>query len=115
MNLLFSIYLLLLLGYQTEKGLQESQEIDPCNIYGTVYIEKVKKRADYYVFVEKSEVFADLTVFKEDNRLLADNTGLWFFTENRDFADFTIYIENQADIADFSIYYTDVLTYAGCD
>ncbi len=110
-----AILFFILSGFIQKPEKQSLQEIDPCNIYGAVFIEKNKNRADYYVFVEKSEVFADLTVFKEENRLLADDAGLWFFTDNRDFADFTIYVENAADIADFTIFYTDVVSYAGCD
>lgn len=91
------------------------QQIDPCNIYGSVYVEKVKKRADYFIYIEKSEVFADLKVFKEDNKLLADDSGLWHFTENRDFADFSIYIESEPDNVDFTIFYIDVVAFAGCD
>lgn len=91
------------------------RQADPCSIFGVVYLEPVKKRADYIVYEEKTEAFADLRVFREENRLLADDTGLWYFTDKRDFADFTIFVQNQPSNADFTIYYTDVISYAGCD
>ena len=97
-----------------DKNMSKVQE-DPCNVFGVVYIEPVKNRADYIVFEEKTEAFADLRVFREENRLLADNTGLWHFTDKRDLADFTIFIQDEPANVDFTIYYIDVISYAGCD
>lgn len=94
---------------------RKTRQADPCNVFGMVYVEPVKKRADYIVYEEKTEAFADLRVFREENRLLADDTGLWYFTDKRDFADFTIYLQNEPSNADFTIFYTDVISYAGCD
>ena len=102
-----------LAGYVPGDGM--TRQSDPCNLYGSVFIETNKRRADYIIYQEKSEVFADLKVFKEDNKLLADDQGLWFFTENKDFADFTIYFETDPANVDFTIFYTDVAVYAGCD
>ena len=90
-------------------------QTDPCSVFGVVYIEPVKKRADFIVYEEKTETFADLRVFREDNRLMADATGLWYFTDKRNFADFTIYIQNEPSNVDFTIFYTDLVAYAGCD
>ena len=91
------------------------RQTDPCNVFGVVYLEPVKKRADYIVYEEKTEAFADLRVFREENKLLADDAGLWHFTDQRAFADFTVYIQNEPSNADFTIFYTDVISYAGCD
>ena len=94
---------------------QGGHQTDPCNVFGVVYIEPVKNRADYIVYEEKTEAFADLRVFREENKLLADNTGLWHFTDQRAFADFTVYIQDEPSNADFTIFYIDVISYAGCD
>ncbi|NER83274.1 MAG: hypothetical protein F6K42_27725 [Leptolyngbya sp. SIO1D8] len=94
---------------------QGVRQADPCNVFGVVYIEPVKKRADYIVYEEKTEAFADLRVFREENKLLADDTGLWHFTDQRAFADFTVYIQDEPSNADFTIFYIDVISYAGCD
>ncbi len=87
---------------------------DPCGIYGSVYIEEIKRRADYVIYEESSEAFADVNIFQEDNKLLADNGGIWYFTDKREFADFTVYFDDERSNVDFSIYYTDHVTYAGC-
>ncbi|MDN5216380.1 DUF6150 family protein [Fulvivirgaceae bacterium BMA12] len=94
---------------------EASRQTDPCNIFGVVYVEPNERRADYVVYEEKTEAFADLNVFKEENKLLADDAGLWYFTDKRDLADFSIYIANDPSNVHFTIYYTDVISHAGCD
>jgi hypothetical protein len=93
-----------------------AQVVNPiiCKIYGSVYIEKDPKKADFRVFIETSPAFADLMVYIQNNRLFADNAGLWFMTEKRDIADFRIYIMDEKKGADFSICYTTTESFAGC-
>lgn len=92
----------------------EAQKMDVCNIFGSVYVTKDSKEADFVIFVEKSEAFADLIVYKEDNRLFADQQGLWFFTETMGFANFIIFITDNVDLADFTIFYNETPAFAGC-
>ncbi|MFC7666136.1 hypothetical protein ACFQT0_00810 [Hymenobacter humi] len=54
--------------------------LEPCKIYGSVYLETDPSRRSYCfgtVYVEPEEAFADLIVFKENNKLFADKAGLW--------------------------------------
>ena len=88
---------------------------DPCKLYGRVYIEKSRNLADYKVFIESSKAFADVLVFDMDVAGFADGPGLWHFTPNRAFADFTIYYEKEKGFSDFSIYFEKNQSFAGCN
>jgi hypothetical protein len=91
------------------------QPINPCDIYGIIYEEKDRRRAQFLVYIEpENEYRANLTVFKEINSTLADNKGLWYFTETRGFADYAVHFVEDRAIADFIIYYTEKPHYAGC-
>lgn len=90
------------------------KKINPCTVAGVVFIETSKQRADYVIYIEESEAFSDLVVFKEDNKLFADSPGHWYFTDKRDLADFYIYIADNDNNTDFSIFYTTESAYAGC-
>jgi hypothetical protein len=92
----------------------KAQSAQICDLYGAVFVENNPKNADYIVFIEEAESAANMLVFQEDNRLFADKKGAWFFTKNRGTANFTIYFETDRRYADFSIYYTEVASFAGC-
>ncbi|MDN4165677.1 DUF6150 family protein [Cytophagales bacterium LB-30] len=85
-----------------------------CQLRGSVYIESSPKRASYRVYVEENEAFADMRVYKEENKLYADRPGIWYFTEEADFAQFRIYLVDDPDLADFTIFYTETESFAGC-
>jgi nuclear transport factor 2 (NTF2) superfamily protein len=107
--------LLILISFFSRSDKDKVQNRDHCSLFGSVYVEKDRNRADYLVYVEESEAFAQLIVFKEQNRLFADKRGLWHFTGNRGLAKFTIYFVKDRHSAHFSIYYTDAATFAGCN
>jgi len=91
--------------------------LEPCKIYGSVYLETDPSRRNYCfgtVYVEPEEAFADLLVFKEDNKLFADRTGLWADAPARDFADYVLFVTPDRAKADFAIHYTKVRSFAGC-
>ena len=91
--------------------------VEPCRIYGSVYLERDPRRRSYcfgVVYEEPEEGYADLLVFAENNKLFADKVGLWYFTEARDFADYALFVTNNRGLADFSIHYTKVRSFAGC-
>jgi hypothetical protein len=91
--------------------------LEPCKIYGSVYLETDPSRRNYClgtVYVEPEEAFADLIVFKEANKLFADKAGLWADAPARDFADYVLFVTTDRSRADFSIHYTNVRSYAGC-
>lgn len=91
------------------------QPINPCDIYGQIYEEKDRKRANFLVYVEpENDYRANLVVFKESNSLMADGKGLWYFVGQRGFADYSVHFVEDRSIADFIIYYTDKPHYAGC-
>lgn len=91
--------------------------LEPCRIYGSVYLERDPRRRGFCfgaVYEEPEDAFADVLVFKEDNKLFADKTGLWYITEARDFADYVLFVSPDRGLADFSIHYTKVRSFAGC-
>lgn len=92
-----------------------AQKMDVCNIYGSVYVTKNPKEADFVIFEEESEAFADLKVYKEENRLFADQKGLWYFTETMSFAHFIVFVTDNIDLADFTVYYIETPAFAGCE
>jgi hypothetical protein len=94
---------------------RDFQQGDYCSLFGTVYVEKDRNRADYLVYIEESEAFAHLIVYREKNRLFADKRGLWHFTNNRNLANFTIHFVKDRHLAHFSIHYTDAQIFAGCN
>ncbi|ALW87178.1 hypothetical protein AUC43_02005 [Hymenobacter sedentarius] len=91
--------------------------LEPCKIYGSVYLETDPSRRNYClgtVYVEPEEAFVDLIVFKEANKLFADKAGLWADAPARDFADYVLFVTTDRSRADFSIHYTKVRSFAGC-
>lgn len=88
---------------------------DYCNVYGAVYVETDRRRADYLVFEEQNEAFADLLIFREASRAYADREGIWYFTKNRGMADVTIFYVKEKGQAHFSINFTDTESFAGCN
>lgn len=97
------------------KDKNNKQTINPCDIYGQIYIEKDRRRATYLVYVEpENDYRAKLIVYKESSPLNADKEGLWYFVEQRAFADYTVCFVEDRSIADFIIYYTDKFHQAGC-
>ena len=91
--------------------------LEPCKIYGSVYLETDPSRRSYCfgtVYVEPEEAFADVIIFKEDNKLFADKAGLWADAPARDFADYVLLVTTDRSRADFAIHYTKVRSFAGC-
>ena len=91
--------------------------LEPCKIYGSVYLETDPGRRTYCfgtVYIEPEEAFADVLVFKENNKLFADKPGLWAEAPARDFADYVLLVVTDRSRADFSIHYTTVRSFAGC-
>ncbi|UXP33465.1 DUF6150 family protein [Reichenbachiella agarivorans] len=109
-----SILLSLILCFSVFNSVDQPNN-DPCEIYGKVFYEKDPQRAHFRVYVEDSESFADVIVFKEVNALYADRPGHWATVSNHGLADVYIYIEKNRSLADFSIYYTDIESFAGCN
>ncbi|MGL1888810.1 MAG: DUF6150 family protein [Reichenbachiella sp.] len=93
----------------------EAAQNDPCAIFGKMYFEKDPYKADYRVYIEDSETFSDVIVFQEQNGLYADRAGHWFTVDNPGLANAWIYIEKDRNLADFTIYYTDYESFAGCN
>ncbi|MFD2718696.1 hypothetical protein ACFST9_08210 [Hymenobacter monticola] len=91
--------------------------LEPCKIFGSVYLETDPARRSYCygtVYVEPEEAFADVLVFRENNKLFADKPGLWADAPARDFADYVLLVVKDRSRADFSIHYTTVRSFAGC-
>ncbi|WP_201983642.1 hypothetical protein [Hymenobacter rubidus] len=91
--------------------------LEPCKIFGSVYLETDVSRRSYCfgtVYIEPEEAFADVLIFKENNKLFADKAGLWADAPARDFADYVLLVVKDRSRADFSIHYTTVRSFAGC-
>lgn len=95
-------------------GILSAQKMDICKLYGAVYITNDSRKADFVIYEEETEAFADLLVYKEDNKLFADQEGLWFFTEALGFAKFIVFVTDNKDLADFSVFYINAPAFAGC-
>jgi hypothetical protein len=96
---------------------QPAGSVEPCKIFGSVYLENDPRRANScfaVVYVEPEQAFADVLVFNETNKLFADKAGLWCPAENREFADYTLFVTTDRSRADFAIHYTKVRSFAGC-
>lgn len=92
-----------------------SSQVNFCKLFGAVYIEDSAQKADFRVYEEESEAFCNIKVFEVDSRVYADREGLWYFTDKKAFADFSIYFEPKKGLADFSVYLIDVESFAGCN
>jgi len=103
--------ILLIIGYCL---LGADFPVDPCRIYGVIYIDPQPDRVEFLVYEESSEVFADLLVYEEENRLFADRSGMWYLTDERALADHTIHLVDNPSSAHFSIYFTNIASIAGC-
>jgi hypothetical protein len=86
-----------------------------CHVFGQIYIEPDPKLAQYKVFIEQSEYAADIVIFKENNQLFADTEGKWFMTDNIYFANYTVCFVSDKKQAQFSVYFTDIDSYARCN
>ncbi len=91
------------------------QPVNVCAIYGAVFEDTNPYRATYRIYLVEDEYDADLVVFKESNRLMADKTGLWFFTRNPNFAEFSVCFVDDPNLANFFVHFTDIDVEARCD
>ena len=115
MNLTGKVLLIMALILPVHLPGVSSLQVDFCKIYGSVYVEKNPRYADYRVYVEDSESFCDVIVFQSENRLFADAPGLWHFTSKKGFEDFSICFEKERGLADFTIFITQTESFAGCN
>lgn len=90
------------------------RRVDPCKLYGRIYVEKNRAYADVRIFVDETEGLADLVVYRHENMLYADKNGQWYFTQNRMDADYWIYLEENRGMADLIVAYTETESFAGC-
>ena len=91
--------------------------IEPCKVYGSIYLETDPRLRSYCfgaVYIEPEEAFADVLVYQENNKLFADKAGLWYPAENKQFADYNLFVTSDRNLADFSIHYVKVRSFAGC-
>ena len=86
-----------------------------CYVYGTIAIVDDPRKAHFKVYVEETEGLADLIIYEEEISLYADRQGIWHFMENPGLADYVIYLEESKYYSDFSIYYTDIESFARCN
>jgi hypothetical protein len=112
----FSFLLTALLALHPTKPAPTSG-VEPCRIYGSVYLEtdpRLRNNCFATVYIEPEEAFADVLVYQETNKLFADKAGLWYPAENRQFADYNLFVTSDRNLAEFSIHYIKVRSFAGC-
>lgn len=85
-----------------------------CKLSGAFFEESDPARIQYRVYLEETEAFADLVVFKSENALFADKPGLWYFTRSRAEATWFIAFVKEREKADFSVFFTETESFAGC-
>ncbi|RSK43022.1 hypothetical protein EI293_14360 [Hymenobacter perfusus] len=91
--------------------------VDGCRIFGSVFLETDPRRKSQcfgVVYLEPEEAFADVLIYPETNKLFADKAGLWYLADSPHFADYALFVTDNRNLADFSIHYTKVRSYAGC-
>ena len=110
-GLILAYTLLSLLGIDRSN----TQPLNICELRGTVYIEDNPNRANFFLYEEDSEAFADFLIFETDNALFATESGVWYFTDKRVFADFSVYFVESKGSADFTVYFTSFESFAGCN
>lgn len=91
--------------------------VDGCRIFGSVFLETDPRRKSQCfgaVYLELEEVFADVLVYQETNKLFADKAGLWYLADSPHFADYSLFVTDNRNLADFSFHYTKVRGHAGC-
>ncbi len=111
----FSFILAALLALNPAKTAPAS--VEPCKIYGSIYLEtdpRLRNNCFATVYIEPEETFADVLVYQENNKLFADKAGLWYPAENRAFADYSLFVTTDRNLAEFSIHYIKVRSFAGC-
>jgi len=86
-----------------------------CEIYGIIYFAENKTNADYIVFVEDQETFANVVVYMESSLSYADAPGHWVEGSQKHLSDAIIYVTDNISEADFTIAYTDIESFAGCN
>lgn len=89
-------------------------KVEPCKIYGRIFVVDQKNLADYKIYEEDTEAFANLVVFKQENKFYADKNGQWYFTKDKSEADFWVFFVEQKGQSDFTIAYTPTESFAGC-
>lgn len=85
-----------------------------CEVFGTFYEVKYPEQANLLVYEETSEAFADLQVFETDSKLYATQSGMWYFEDKIEFADYRVYFVDKPAHADFTVYFTRFESFAGC-
>ena len=126
MNYLSIFWLFLLLPFSGDQSQREEMvkseevvnlaaQVDPCRVFGAIYIEEYPENAQFLVYEEASEAHARVQIFEEDNQLMADESGKWFFTDQRQFARYSVYFVEKKVNADFSVYFTEFESFAGCN
>jgi hypothetical protein len=109
------VLLPILLSFGSWKNLAPKNHlIDYCQVYGNIFLTKKVSEADFVVFVEDSESAANLVIFEETNSAFANKIGKWNKVQDQAFADHYIYITKNSSEADFTIAYTDVESFSGC-
>lgn len=115
MSLLTGRFILSLIILLAGSGSQSGQYQDYCELRGSVFIAEYPAQADFLIYEEDSEAFADMLIFETDNSLFADRNGIWYFTDQQAFADFTVYFVEAKGNADFTVYFTAFESFAGCN
>jgi len=76
-------------------------------LFGKVYIEKSQYSATYKIFQASSKYSSDLSVYSTNSQYSANKCGLWYFTNSKYNADFSVYFTNSKYSADFSIFFSN--------
>lgn len=92
-----------------------AEEQDYCKVFGLIYETKDLREAQFRVFEEASDAFANVIIFEQENRLYADKPGHWAFTQSRNLADYVVYFVDERRKSDFSVYFTQYESFAGCN
>jgi hypothetical protein len=114
---MISLSLILVIIFYNVLGVDNSntQPLNLCELHGTVFIADDPELANFFIYEEDSEAFADFLIYETDNALFATDPGIWYFTEKKGFADFSVYFVESKGSADFTVYFTSFESFAGCN
>ena len=88
---------------------------DACRIQGRVFVTENRGEAHYSVYISEDEYAADVIVYNEQNHFMADGPGKWHLADYYQYEDIIVYFVDSPNQADFTIFYTDVPDFAGCN
>jgi len=104
--------------HSSKPSISQTTKVPACilkgkRLSGSVFIANSKYSANFSVFQGSSKYSTDLSVFSTNSKYSATTCGVWYFTNSKYNADFSVYFVNSKYNADFSVYFVNSKYNAG--